>query len=151
MLLIHSASQVLTLAGAPQRGRDLGRLGLIADGALLVADGQILAVGESTDLTRRYPHAPRFDAGGRVVLPGLVDPHTHLIWAGDRAAEFEMRNQGVSTSDTMTGINWSTVPVTILEMGYMTNPTDDVNMEDPAYQARMVQGIADGIDAYFGL
>lgn len=100
-MLIHSASQLLTLAGAPQRGEELGRLGLIEDGALLTQNGEILAVGSSEDLLRRYPHEERFDAGGRAVLPGLIDPHTHLVWAGDRAAEFEMRLQGKTYMEIM--------------------------------------------------
>lgn len=60
-----------------------------------------------------------------------------------------IRNNGVRLYDNMTGINWSTVPVTILEMGFMTNQSDDEKMQDPDMQKNMVQGIADGIDAYF--
>jgi imidazolonepropionase len=93
-MLIHSASQLLTLSGGPQRGNDLGRLGIIEDGALLVREGRIAAVGHSAELLASYPHEERLDAKGCTVLPGFVDPHTHLIWASDRAAEFEMRLEG---------------------------------------------------------
>jgi imidazolonepropionase len=95
-MLIHSASQLLTLAGSPQRGSDLGQLSLIENGAVVIQDGMIIAVGESSDLQVRYPDNERLDASGKVVMPGFVDPHTHLLWAGDRAAEFEMRLQGKS-------------------------------------------------------
>lgn len=60
------------------------------------------------------------------------------------------KNLGVQYYDNMTGINWSAVPVTILEMGFMTFESDDRQMNDSGFQQTMVQGIADGIDAYFG-
>jgi imidazolonepropionase len=95
-MLIHSASQLLTLAGPPQRGHNLGNLNMISDGAVLLQGDEILAVGNTKELLSAHPHEPKFDAAGRVVLPGFVDPHTHLLWVGDRAAEFEMRLQGKS-------------------------------------------------------
>ncbi len=93
-MLIHSATQLLTLSGGPQRGRDLGRLGIIPDGAVLIDGDKIAAVGTTSELRAAYPDEPTLDANGKVVMPGFVDPHTHAIWAGDRSAEFEMRLQG---------------------------------------------------------
>src|SRR5512141_3165007 len=93
-MLIHSAEQVLTLAGGPQRGQELGRLGLVENGAVLMRDAKIVAVGPSDELRASYRDEPTLDATGCVILPGFVDPHTHLIWAGDRAREFEMRLEG---------------------------------------------------------
>lgn len=60
-------------------------------------------------------------------------------------------NLGVQFSDTMTGINWSTVPVTILEMGFMTNESDDTRMANVEFRQIMAEGIAAGIDSYFGI
>jgi imidazolonepropionase len=93
-MLLHSASQLLTLSGGPQRGQTLGRLGILDDGAVLIQGEKILAVGSSAELLAAHPTEPRLDATGCVVMPGLVDPHTHLLWAGDRAAEFEMKMAG---------------------------------------------------------
>ena len=94
ILVVHNASQILTLAGGPQRGPVLGELGLLENGAVAIQSGQILAVGDSSSLLAAYPDADRCDAGGNVVMPGFVDPHSHLVWAGDRADEFSLRLEG---------------------------------------------------------
>ncbi len=60
-----------------------------------------------------------------------------------------LTNRGVMFSDNMAGTNWSQVPVTILEMGFMTNQSDDIYMQNAEFQSRMVQGIANGVDQYF--
>ncbi len=100
-MLIHSAKQLLTLSGGPQRGNALGTLGIIENGAVLVRDEKIVAVGETDELRDANPNEPTLDASGSVVMPGFVDPHTHLIWGGDRAKEFEMRLEGAKYLDIL--------------------------------------------------
>lgn len=100
-MLIHSASQLLTIPGSVQRGRDLGNLGIIENGAVLIEDETIIAIGPSDEMRVVFEDEEQLDAVGRVVMPGLVDPHTHLVWAGDRAAEFEMRLQGKTYLEIM--------------------------------------------------
>ncbi len=100
-MLIHSANQLLTLTGGPQRGKALGTLGIIEDGAVLVRDEKILAIGKTAELRAAYPNEPLQDAAGCVVMPGFVDPHTHLVWGGDRANEFEMKMAGTPYLDIL--------------------------------------------------
>ncbi len=103
-LLIHSAAQLCTVpphADGPQRGTQLGDLGLIEDGAIAIVGGRVTAVGRTPDLRVQFRAAREIDAGGRVVCPGFVDPHTHLIWMGDRAVEFERRIAGATYMEIM--------------------------------------------------
>ena len=98
-LLITGASQVLTLRGrGPRRGAALSNLGIVKDGAVLVRDGRVAAVGmrSKVEALPEAQGAEKLDVEGRVVLPGFVDSHTHLIHAASRAEEYELKIEGAS-------------------------------------------------------
>lgn len=96
-LLVLHASELLTMAAGPDgalRGDDLRAPGTIADGAVAVRGGRIAAVGTTAEIRDLYRASRTIDASGRVVLPGFVDPHTHLVFGRTREDEFEMRCLG---------------------------------------------------------
>ncbi len=115
LTVIHAA-QLVTLAG-PKRPRvraEMTELGIIRDGGMLIRDGKIGSVGPSDEIEKKSRGAEIVDAGGRVVLPGFVDAHTHLVFAGNRLDDFERRACGESyeqISKAGGGI-WSTVEKT---------------------------------------
>jgi imidazolonepropionase len=98
-LAIVNIGQLVTLAG-PARARvgaELRELGIVENAALQIEDGRIAAVGSYAEVRAKIPpHAVLIDAEGRCVTPGFVDAHTHLVFAGNRAAEFEQRIAGAS-------------------------------------------------------
>ncbi len=96
---IVNIGQLVTLAGAqrPRVGIELRDLAIINDAALLIEDGRIAAVGTYAELKSKIPpHSTEIDAERSCVTPGFIDAHTHLVFAGNRAAEFEQRIAGAT-------------------------------------------------------
>jgi imidazolonepropionase len=103
-LLIEHAAQLISVAspGGPKRGAAMRDLGMIADGALAITGEQIVAVGATAEVLAQVRGAARrIDARGKAVLPGFVDAHTHVVFAGDRADEFERRLAGATYLEIM--------------------------------------------------
>ena len=94
---VVGCSELVTLAGPsrPRIGSELRELSIVRDGAMLIRDGRITYAGPCHDL-QLEPELEIVDAGGRVVMPGFVDAHTHPVFAGNRADEFEKRVEGVT-------------------------------------------------------
>jgi imidazolonepropionase len=99
MLAIINIGQLVTLAGParPRVGRELREMGIVEKAALLVEDGRIVSAGPYSQLRSHIPSGTTvIDAEGCCVTPGFVDAHTHLVFAGNRAAEFEQRIAGAT-------------------------------------------------------
>jgi len=101
-LMLHGAGQLLTCRGpgkGPKRSSSLSDPGLVENGAIAVADGKIFAVGTEEDVRKKIGSArvaESIDTGGRAILPGWVDPHTHAVFSHYRADEYEARIRGES-------------------------------------------------------
>lgn len=95
-LIIHNIGQLVTCVsnGKPKHGDEMRDVGLITDGAVAIAEGKFVGVGSSGEILGMFDASQTIDAGGKVVCPGFVDPHTHIVYAGDRLNEFELKIRG---------------------------------------------------------
>jgi imidazolonepropionase len=115
-LAVLHASELVTLSGPkrPRFGAELSEVGIVGDGGMIVRDGTIERVGPSDEIEKNLGDAEIVDARGRVVMPGFVDAHTHLVFAGDRLDDFERRARGETYEQIAKagGGIWSTVEKT---------------------------------------
>jgi imidazolonepropionase len=101
-LVVRNCSQLVTLAGPrrPRRGGEMRELAVIPDGAMLIYDDRIERVGARAEIEEAAGGCFEvLDVGGRIVMPGFVDAHTHPVFAGTRADEFQERMQGVTYAE----------------------------------------------------
>ena len=113
-LIIHSAAELVTCAapdGLPKKGKAQAEAGIIHNGAVVIRGEHIVAVGTSMEIVSQYrdENTRLVDATGKTVTPGLVDAHTHLVWAGWRDEEYEMRLRGASYLEIMERGRWHNV------------------------------------------
>ena len=115
-LAVLHAAQLVTLNGPkrPRVGKELSELGIIRDGGLLIRDGKIEKVGSSSEIEKHAGDSEIVDAHGCVLMPGFVDAHTHLVFAGNRLDDFERRARGETYEQIAKagGGIWSTVAKT---------------------------------------
>ena len=98
-LLIVNANELVTLQGQnvrPRTGKQMKNLEIIRKGCLAVKDGRIVAVGKTSEIRKRFRAENVISTSEKIVMPGFVDPHTHLVFAGSREDEFQMRVEGAS-------------------------------------------------------
>ncbi len=105
-LIITNASDLLTLSGdsRPRTGKRMNDLGIIRNGALAISKDKIIACGTSDEVMEEVSKTSstvELDASGRVVMPGFIDCHTHLVFAGSREDEFEQRIKGAGYMDIL--------------------------------------------------
>lgn len=95
-LIVHNAGQLVTCAsgGKPKRGAEMLEVGIFTDGAVAITDGKFIRVASSSEILSLFSSDEIIDAKGCVVCPGFVDPHTHIVYGGDRLNEFELKIKG---------------------------------------------------------
>lgn len=105
-LLIRKANELLTLCNPsqkPAKKETMRNLNIIENGAIVVHEGKIVAVGKTNKIEQDFKADKVIDATGKVVMPGFVDPHTHIIFASSREEEFELRLQGAGYMEILAG------------------------------------------------
>lgn len=97
-LIVKNIGQLVTCASpsGPKRRSELSDVGIIENAAIAVIDGRFAAVGGESEVLAEYSSKHHFNAEGKAVVPGFVDPHTHIVYAGDRLNEFELKIKGAA-------------------------------------------------------
>jgi imidazolonepropionase len=102
-LIVKNIGQLVTCAsnGKPKKGVQMQDVGIVENGAVAIENGKIVGVGSFVDISRDFESQNIFDAEEKVVTPGFVECHTHIVFGGDRINEFELRIKGASYMEIM--------------------------------------------------